>query len=356
MDQLVINGRFLGQRPSGVQRVATQLSKRLLASKGARLSVPRDVSDSAAIDVLRRSPDRRGLTSWYLWEQMEFPWTIGDGVGLSLCNLAPALVHRQAVMIHDAAMFDMPENYSARMVRAYRMLLPMIGARARVVFTVSDFSRDRLVHHGIAPRDRIVVVPNGVDHVHEVPADDDAPQRFGLPSGGFVLAVGSLNPNKNLRLAIDAISALPETSRPKLAIVGAADPAIFRSLEHVDTDRVRLLGPVPDRILYGLIRQALCLVFPSRYEGFGLPPLEAMALGTPVIVAEQPAIREACGPAALYCDPDDPAALAEAIARLQDDPKAVSHLRAAGMERAGTFTWDAAASTLRDSLAGAFPE
>lgn len=345
-----INGRFLAQPLTGVQRVARALTDALLARRGdIAILTPPDACDPPKHWPIRRT----GRMTGYLWEQTCLPMAARDGALLSLCNLGPVLHGRQVLMIHDTATLDRPENFSRAMTAAYRVLLPILGRSVRRILTVSAFSKARLTGHGIAEPGRITVVPNGVDHILRASPKDDAPAGFGLVPNGYVLAVGSTSHNKNLGLVVDALRRLGP-SAPVLALVGGgADARVFAATRGLDDERVVSVGTVDDATLAGLYAGAACLVFPSRYEGFGLPPLEAMALGCPAIAADIPALREVCGDAALFCDPDDAGSLSSALARLRDEPGLRDSIVAKGLERSSHYRWHKAAeavSTVLDAV------
>jgi glycosyltransferase involved in cell wall biosynthesis len=230
------------------------------------------------------------------------------------------------VTLHDVQHRDLPTNFS-RATRAYRSIAYDRGARrvARVI-VLSDFARGRaILQLGLDP-ERVRVVWSGVDHERFRPSDD-APEPF-------VLYPARAWPHKNHRRLIEAMQ-LVWRDRPELRLVltgGGFDGPL--------PDRVDRRGRVSDDELALLYRRASALVFPSLYEGFGQPPLEAMASGCPVAAANAGALPEICGDAALLFDPLDPEAIADAIVDVVDDRPS---WRARGLERAGLFSWDATA-------------
>lgn len=341
-----INGRFLSQSLTGVQRVAYQLTDRLVRRlDDIVVLAPSDIRTRPASWPIRITGRLRGQA----WEQGCLPMAARGGVLFSPSNLGPVLHSRQVVMIHDAATFDTAENYGLAMRTAYRLLLPALGKRAKRVLTVSDFSKARLVHHGIAAADAVTVVHNGVDHVLDIEPDEQAAARFGLTKRGYVLAVGSTSRNKNLSLVVEALKRLGPDA-PPLALVGAGGGGIFARAQGLEADRVRALGYLDDATLHGLYRDALCLAFPSRYEGFGLPPLEAMSLGCPAIVSTCASLPEVCGDAALFCGPDDAEAMAGHIRSLVEDSGLRERLVVAGHAQAARFTWNKAAGEVEAVL------
>lgn len=344
---LVINGKFSAQRTTGVQRVARELTLALdaLGPSGAWLLHPARGLPPPLQRVQARPLGPSGLPL-HLWEQLALPWAARGALLLNLAGAAPALGRRQLCLIHDAAVFDHPEAYTATFVAWYRHLFRRLARRGARIATVSAFSRERLAHHlGLAPTS-IAVLHNGADHLHAVPPDGATLARHGLQAGGYLLAVGSANPTKNLPALVRAHAAAGCGTALPLVIVGGGHRQVFAAEARADTPGVLRIGPQGDAALKALYQGARALVFPSLYEGFGLPPLEAMACACPVAAARAAALPEVCGEAALYFDPRDEAAMAAAITRLATDDALCDDLRARGLRRAAAFTWRAAAGRL----------
>jgi len=286
-----------------------------------------------------------GTRSGQLWEQLELPRATRGAFLVNLGNTAPLLQgRRQAVVIHDAGVFDTPESYAATFRLWYRVMQKRLARAGALLLTVSEFSRGRIAECLGVERARIGVLPEGGEHMLRAPADAALLARHGLAPGRFALAVGNPVAHKNLA-ALGAAAALLAQHGMLLAAAGSADPGVYSSAG-APADSVRSLGRVTDAELRALYESALCLVFPSRYEGFGLPPLEAMTCGCPVIAARAGAVPEVCGRAAIWFEPGDSAGLAAALARLLQEPGLAAGLRMAGRERAARFTWDGAARAL----------
>jgi glycosyltransferase involved in cell wall biosynthesis len=240
------------------------------------------------------------------------------------------------VTVHDLAVFRHPEAFN-RWSRLYSpRIVPRVLAAARRIIAVSEFTRRELVDVLHVPDDRIRVVPNGVDDGFT----PDGPAA----EGDYVLAVGTLEPRKNLQRLIDAA----RRNDVELRVVGA------RGWGGVDVggNGVRWLGEVSDAELARLYRGALCVAYPSLYEGFGIPVLEAMACGTPVVTSRGTAMEEVADGAAVLVDADDPAEIAAGIERASADRE---RLVALGLERARGFRWETVAdetvAVYREALA-----
>jgi glycosyltransferase involved in cell wall biosynthesis len=248
-------------------------------------------------------------------------------------------------VIHDAGVFDTPESYSLAFRAWYRFLHKMLARSGAQLLTVSEFSRGRIAAAlGVAP-EGIGVLPEGGDHMLRISADTGILARHGLAAGRYALVVGNPAAHKNLA-ALTSAAALLGVRGLTLAVAGAADPAVFRAGGGPAADAGRILGRVSDAELRALYENALCLIFPSRYEGFGLPPLEAMTCGCPLVAAHAGAVPEVCGEAALWFDPLRPETLVEALERLLDEEGLAAGMRDAGLKRAAHYTWEKAALAL----------
>lgn len=261
----------------------------------------------------------------HAWEQGWLPLAArGAELIYSPANLAPVASRRNVVVIHDVAALRHPEWYGRAYVTWQRALLPAIARRARLVITVSEFSR-REIEEVLGVRAE--VIPNGVDERFEPLAE----------TGDYVLAVGTRIARKNLK-ALEATAKALQNAGIELVAAGSA-----RSYMQQEKAAIKQLGYVPDAELPALYAKARAVVMPSLYEGFGLPCLEAMASGTPVVAANRGALPETCGDAALLVDPDDPQEVAAAMLRAATDEPTRTRLIEAGRERAARFTWERAA-------------
>ena len=325
---VVINARAAQREQiGGVERVARELATRLPALRPDRYRVV-------------RPPRRLAHRAGHAWEQAALPIAArGASLILSPANLAPVASRRNVVSIHDGAALRHPEWYSAAFVAYQRRLLPTIARRARRVITVSHFARAELASVlGVDPR-RISVVPNGVDERFSADPDPEPARRALRLDGPYVVAVGSDIARKNLRALEPAVRRLADAG---ISVVAAGSGRAYMRGERLQG--MRRLGYVDDALLPGLYAGARALAMPSLYEGFGLPCLEAMAAGTPVVAAARAALPETCGGAALLVDPDDTDAFAEALLTAATDERTRRRLIPRGRARAAGLTWAAAAA------------
>ena len=353
---VIINGKYLSSGMTGVHRVATELVNgidRLMSEAPAsgrpsvRIVAPGSARSRPDLTTLPVSLE--GHLTWQFWEQFELPLLARDAVLVGLCNLAPLAHPRAITMIHDAQVFLSPGSYSPAFRHWYQFALPRIGRRALRILTVSEYSKAQLVRFGVADAERIEVIHNGSDHILRTPADPDVVTRLGLTPGTFVVALANTQAHKNIKILFEA-ARRAAMSGIRLVLVGGATGQDFLDIGATPPPDTLFAGKVSDAELRGLLEAAGCLAFPSTTEGFGLPPLEAMQLGCPVVVAPEGALPEACGDAALYAGAQDPDAWAEAIATIISDGEQRRTQIAAGHRQAAGFTWDQASRKLMDCI------
>jgi glycosyltransferase involved in cell wall biosynthesis len=344
---LYINGRFLTQATTGVQRYAIELVSAFdrLMGAGERGTTP------LSFKVLTPPGQRQALYlehipvvevgryRGHLWEQLELPLHTRGGFLLNLCNTGPLAKRNQIVTIHDAAVFAVPRVYSLAFRTWYKFLLPRLGKVARSVVTDSEHSKKELVRFGKVPESRIRVVHLGGEQAQRQTPDITILERSDLAGKPYILTVSSLDPRKNFALLVQALELLG-TQDYEIVVAGGTNPRVFQSSHADHLKHVKYLGYVSDGELRSLYEHATCFIYPSLYEGFGLPPLEAMVCGCPVIVSDAASLPEVCGDAALYCDPNDPADIADKIRRLMHDPELRDELRSKGLKQARKFSWE----------------
>jgi len=332
---VAIDARAAVRRETGgVERVAREMAVRLPALRPDRYV------------VLRPRP-ALAHRAGHAWEQAALP-LLARRANLLYCpaNLAPLASRRNAVVIHDLAALVHPQWYGRAYVAWQRVVLPRLARRARLVMTVSGFSRGEIAGRLGVAHESIAVVPNGVSA--DFSADvDPAPAAAALGLGRpYVLALATRSARKNLAVLARAAERLGELG---IELVTAGSGRGY--LRGGERPPGRELGYVPEELLPGLYAGASAFAMPSLYEGFGLPCLEAMASGTPVVAADRAALPETCGGAALLADPEDREAFAEALVRAATADAERTRLIEAGRERAAAFTWERTAE-LTDAALG----
>lgn len=343
VETLFINGRFLTQDITGVQRYALEMLSALDQLLDTQLDRRfRIVCLTPDVD-LRIKPywknisiQKTGPFSGNLWEQITLPFQSRGGYLFSPCNVGPFFKTKQIITIHDASVFAFKEAYTFAFRLKYRLNFKILGKIVPQIITVSEFSKMELVRYCRLDPQKIKVVYNGCDH--QVGRDEQYATELGEIPAPYILAVGSLSKHKNLGVVIQGVDLLD----PKihLVVAGRAYSKVFSGATAVENSRVHFLGYVPDRDLVSLYHNALTFIFPSKYEGFGIPALEAMRNRCPVIASNQASLPEICGDAALYFNPDSAEEMAAQVNLLSSDLRLREEMIQKGEARSAQFTWD----------------
>jgi glycosyltransferase involved in cell wall biosynthesis len=352
-----INGRFLTQRMTGVQRYAHEivaaLDEILAREEGDRASlaalrliVPPAVQKPPALSKI--TVCRSGFGSGHAWDQFVLPLHAGAGV-LSLGNFGPIVGNNNIVCIHDANTFIQPDSYSRAFGHAYRALLPLVGSRARKVATVSRFSADALVRFGVCRAEKIFIAPNGHEHALRWDATRAKHRLIGALSRPYVMVLGSRAKHKNVDIILKQAQGL-DAAGIDIVVVGAASTIFAAETSAILQSNIHHAGYVDDDDLAALYEGALCLVFPSRTEGFGIPPLEAMARGCPVISSDAASLVEVGGDAVIYANPDDGDRWRDAIIGLSANAGLRAAMAEKGRKRAALFSWTRSARLYLDEM------
>jgi glycosyltransferase involved in cell wall biosynthesis len=272
--------------------------------------------------------------------------------------LPPFVGCPSVVTIHDCIHLMFPQYLPNRLAWLYaRAFLWSAAHRSACVLTVSEASKRDILRFYDIPPEKIQVIPNAIDDRFGVPPPEEevvrVRERYQLQRE-FILYVGNIRPHKNLDRLIEAFDLLRREGFEELALLIIGDeisryPTLRRTVQrHKLQKHVRFLGFVPDQTLAVLYRLASVFVFPSLYEGFGLPPLEAMASGTPVVTSNVSSLPEVVGDAAVLIDPYDPAAIAAGVRQVLTDPGLRAALVARGLARARAFSWERSVRRIRE--------
>ncbi len=347
---LVVNGRFLSQATTGTQRYALEHTARLAARHPGRVvvQVPRGTAVPDAIAGAARVRESRA--SGQVFEQLVLPWVARRDLLLSLGGPAPVAALRQVATLHDVSVFRHPDTYSRAFCSWYRAMYRVLGRRATRVLTVSCFSAGELRDVLGVDAGRLRVVPNGCDHVDAFTPTRPALDRPLPADAPWVLCVGTFARHKNLAPALDALGA----AGIRAVVVGArGNSRVFADAGTARWPQATFAGRLTDDELAWLYGRATALVFPSSYEGFGIPVVEAQRLGCPVVALRTGPVPEVAGDGAVLCEPGRPDELVDAVRALASDPRRRAALVEAGHRNAERYTWDASADLLEKALAEA---
>jgi len=363
MKPIAINGRFLTQPMTEAQRHARELvftMDAMLASgelqrpdHPVELLVPPTLRERPPLQYIK--PRKGGRFSGQLWEQLSLHAGCRGKVLFTPCGGAPLLHPDHVYLVPDAAIFATPGAYT----RAYgawhrwhhRKAAKMPGLR---LLTVSEFSRRELARHLRLDPARIRVVPMGHERLLRIAPEPEVLAKLRLKPGGYVLAIGSENPNKNFRGLLQAFSILrqrlPEEAKGiQLVIAGTVGEKIFAETAGQQENVVQT-GELSEGELRALYENASCFVLPSLYAGLGLPLLEAMALGCPAVSSNAAPLVDMAEDAALFFDPASPEQMVDALARVVTDAALRNQLSEKEMRRAQEFRWEATARNVWDVL------
>ncbi|MDH6353918.1 glycosyltransferase involved in cell wall biosynthesis [Dysgonomonas sp. PH5-45] len=338
----VINGRFLTQRPTGVHFYAMNICNSLY-DLGADFVVVTPTEINPDYDI-RFKTVSCGKLNTHLWEQLSLPRylkSIGSPLLISLTGCGPLNYSNQIMTIHDVSHERHPEWFSKNYYRFYHYMMPRIARKAHQVLTVSEFSRNEIV-------DTLGVDPQKISVIYgDTPRHDIPPvTKNRTESERYIIAVSSMDPRKNFVRLVEAFKEIDDKSL-KLYIIGMRFKAFNTpDMQNLITENVVLPGYVDDDRLIEMYQNAEFSVYPSLYEGFGIPPLEAMCCGCPVIASDIPAIKEISGDAVLYFDPYDVSDLTAKMNLLLNDSSLQDSLKEKGRAQVEKYSWKKSAQKL----------
>ncbi|CAI0763550.1 glycosyltransferase family 4 protein [Serratia quinivorans] len=344
---IYVNARFLTQELTGVQRFAEQVSLALNTQRNDLIFVSpdgiirKDVAEKLNVKII---PGGSG----HLWEQFNLPSYLRREdlpLLLNLGSTAPAFYKNKIMTHHDVTYKRFPQSYSRKFRLLYNSLIPLMLRSSKHVITVSEFSKQEIAKVYNFPKEKISVVYNAVG--------DEFSHSFNSNKENYLLAVSSPNFHKNFHGMIEAFIALNKENGVKLKIIGKASTS-FSTMdfsEYLSTsDKVEFMGRVDDAQLIALYQNSLAFIFPSFYEGFGLPPLEAQACGCPVMSSNQASMPEVLKRSVLYFDPANIDDMTRVMEKIISDAEVRNDLISAGYENVKRFSWEKSASKVSELL------
>lgn len=352
-DTIYINGKFLSKQVTGVQRYALELLRHMDAFLPAYPEVrmvclvpPGEYSPTGWQNIELRQV---GINQDSIWEQIDLAFYARNGLLFSPGNTGPLLCARQVVTIHDASVFAIPQAYSKAFRAKYALTLNILARISRLVLTDSLFSQLELSHYlGVYP-ERFKVILLGGDHLKNISPDVSILERNLLSKGTYFLSVASQSVHKNFAAILRAAHDLGPDQ--EFAAAGGSFKKVFQQTQvHSIPTNLHMLGYVNDRELKALYENALGFILPSLYEGFGLPVLEAMNCGCPVLCSRIASLPEVGMGAVLYFDPLNPDGLTGALKQFLTNSALVADLKTRGLDQAQSLTWEKTASETLSAL------
>lgn len=340
----VVNGRYLTQKATGVHRYAFEICNKLHEmGVDFHVAVPKEIHPDYKFSF---KVVKCGSFNTHLWEQISLPRYlkhIGSPLLISFTGCGPLNYSNQIMTIHDVSHERYPEWFSKNYYRFYHYMMPRIGKKAHAVLTVSEFSKKEIVDTLGINAEKIHVVHSNVPF-HNKPSKEEILSFTRNPEAEkYILAVSSMDPRKNFIRLVEAFDKIKDKS-VKLYIIGMSFKAFNTpDLQKLIGENVHLPGYIPDEKLQTMYQNALLSVYPSLYEGFGLPPLESMTYGCPVINSDIPALREVSQDAALYVDPYNVDDITQKIEQLLVDEPLRKELQEKGLLQIKKYSWDKSA-------------
>lgn len=350
---LVINARFLTQPITGVQRFAIELSTLLKTSFPKKIIfvaphniIHHDLAEKLDVQII-------GTHTGHLWEQLDLPLYLtkqNNPLLLCLCNTAPILYSNKISTVHDITFIRYPKTYSINFNLFYKFIIPRILRTSKHIFTVSNFSKKEIQTYYKIHNHKISVIYNAVNKVFK------SNQNQKLSKNNYILAVSSIKENKNFLMVYESfILAQKEIPDLYLYIIGDLNNNNFNNQEKLIKElhshpQIKILGRITDNELIKYYSNAKAFIFPSFYEGFGIPVLEAQACGCPVIAANSSSLPEVLNNSAIMCNPNNKEEFADAIIKLNNKQKLIDELRNNGYKNVCRFSWERSCNNIIDTI------
>ncbi len=345
--KIVVNTRFLTQSITGVQRFSIEISRELKKIYGSHIKFvsPYNISHPALAEELE--VEIIGKNKGVIWEQFDLPKYLkrhNNPLLLNLANTAPILYSNQIVTLHDIAYERFPQTFDWKFKALYRFMIPKILKNSKHILTVSQFSKKEITGFYNIDENNISVVYNSINSQFRSISKNNKEK--------YILAVSSINYRKNFVRLIKAFNKL-ENQKTKLYLVGGIDKYftdIEISQDIESNPDIEFKGRIDDIELIQLYSNALFFIYPSLYEGFGIPPIEAQACGCPVIVSNVASLSEVCGDSVLYCNPYDIDDIKAKMELLLNSENLRQELISKGFENIKRFGWQKSAKQIGEIL------
>lgn len=341
---IVVNARFLTQNISGVQRFAIEICLRLKQQiDDIEFVSPDNILQHDIAQLLNAKII--GKRHGHLWEQLDLPTYLrhnGKPLLINLANTAPLFYNNKIVTIHDTAYKVFPRTYPKSFLLFYNFMIPQILRNSKHVFTVSKYSKAEICKYYQIPKEKISVIYNATSNIFKPTPTDSSIKYF--------LAVSSLNYRKNFIYILNAFSLYQaQGGKGYIYIIGDLKNKSFKEIDltsYKTNKYIKFLGRVSDTELVKYYSNALAFIYPSLYEGFGIPPLEAQACGCPVICANTSCLPEIFGDSVLYCDPYNIETLKELMLKIYEDEKLRNNLIKNGFRNKEKYYWEKSANQI----------
>jgi glycosyltransferase involved in cell wall biosynthesis len=348
-EPVYINGRFLTHKMTGIPRFSYEMCKAMYQlGMNIRVIAPQSEKNQ---QIYPFPVIYYGKKKSHLWEQIDLYFFMRkkkQTILISLSGLGPLLYSNHITTIHDLSFWKNPQWFSFLYRLIYKTLTPIVAKRARKILTVSRFSKKEIVDCLHIPAEKIEVINNAV-------SSDLKSDRKIINSSDrattekYILMVSSHDPRKNLSRAIEAFLSL-DLKEIKLYLTGD-EGDVFKDIQlNMNHPSIRFLGRISDDQLIDYYRNAALFLYPSLYEGFGIPPLEAMANGCPVLVSDIEPLREVLNDSAFYCDPYDIHSIANGILTLLENSEQRNRLIQKGYEREKLYNWHFSAQKIKQII------
>lgn len=342
---IYINGRFLLSPQTGVERFAYEICKALTAiGVNFQLICPKKGQINKSYNIDSFHIIRFGMGQSHLWEQLVLPlYFIGKSnyVVMSFTGLGSILIPNKIMTIHDLSFLENPKWFSKAYYYYYKIMTPLAAKTSNRIITVSYFSKKEILKfYPFIPDHKISVAYNAINDSFTTEHHMKGKKQ------PYFLAVSSMDPRKNFQRLIKVFEKMKDC---RLYIVGGSNKIYGNSHNSTNNPNIQLLGRVSDKTLIDLYKNAEAFIYPSLYEGFGIPPLEAMALGCPVLASDIPVLHEVCDDAALYFNPLEENDIQKAIASFHgSNDKDKEKLIEKGYKNIKRFSWIKSAQKIKE--------